>query len=156
MKALGDSIDEYRIRVLDHTADMGFEVNGNSLQNVFELSARALTSILTDVTGIKAVETTQVQLEAADLDGLMHAWLSEILYLFDGEKMLFTSFACSSLDLSETSCTLSAELGGEPYDPLKHAVSTYVKAITFHQMRIIDMMWRTIWPSLRIIWYKTN
>lgn len=135
---MGDSIDESQIRVLDHTADMGFEVNGNSLQTVFELSARALTSILTDVTAITAVQTTPVLLEAADLDGLMYAWLSEILYLFDGEKMLFSSFACSSLSHCETSCTLTAELGGEPYDPGRHPVKTYVKAITFHQMRIVD------------------
>ncbi|MBY0546429.1 MAG: archease [Candidatus Obscuribacterales bacterium] len=135
---MGESIDKSQIRVLDHTADMGFEVNGDSLQAVFELCANALTSILTDLTAITAEQTTPVQLEAADIDGLMYAWLSEILYLFDGEKMLFTSFKCSSLNLSETSCSLTAELGGEQYDPEKHRISTYVKAITFHQMRIVD------------------
>lgn len=135
---MGDSIEDSQIEVLDHTADMGFKVKGESLSAVFELSALALMSILTDVDTVAAKETIAVQVEAADLDGLMYAWLSEILYLFDGERLLFSSFKLESLNLCDAPLTLSARLSGETYEKDKHSVRTYVKAITFHQMKIMD------------------
>lgn len=135
---MGDSIDDSQIEVLDHTADMGFKVKGESLSAVFELSARALMSILTDVDTVAPKETIPVQVEAADLEGLMYTWLSEILYLFDGERLLFSSFKLESLNLCDEPLRLSARLSGESYKKDKHSVHTYVKAITFHQMKIID------------------
>ena len=126
-----------QIRLLDHTADMGFEAKAQSAGAIFEVSAMALSSILIDWQAIEACTQTEVQLEAPDIEGLMYAWLSEILYLFDAEKKLFSQFQITKLDLQEDKCELQAILSGELYDRDRHEIKTYVKAITFHQLEVI-------------------
>lgn len=138
MSILSDIASEAQIQVLDHTADMGFLVTGKTITEIFELSALALTSILTNIRELASSSTQEICVEAPDREGLMYAWLSEVLYLFDGEKKLFSSFRISELNLASGACKLTCIATGDDYDSAKHQISTYVKAITFHQMEIID------------------
>lgn len=124
------------ISVLDHTADMGFAVQGESLQRVFELAGLALMTILTEPQSLKATEHIDVSVSGSDLDSLMYNWLSEILYLFDGEHKLFCGFSITALGRDSDGFQLEAKLAGEPYRQDLHEIKTYVKAITFHQMEI--------------------
>jgi SHS2 domain-containing protein len=78
----------------------------------------------------------EVQIMAEDSEFLLYNWLSELIYLFDGEGWLFSDFNVTSLGRVGGQEMLKAELRGERYDATKHAIKTYIKAITLHQLKI--------------------
>jgi len=71
-----------------------------------------------------------VSLEASDLEQLLVKWLSEVLYLYDGEK-----FVCRELSVFELRHdSLRATALGEAFVPEKHVTRLDVKAVTYHQL----------------------
>jgi len=75
-------------RFLDHTADIGVEVEGETLADLFRQGAAALLSLLADCTAVTASRTREIRIEGADPTDLWINYLREILYLFNGEGFL--------------------------------------------------------------------
>ncbi|MCI0706899.1 MAG: archease [Ignavibacteriae bacterium] len=123
---------ESRYRILEHPADVGIEASGVSLKEAFENAAAGLLSIITDVESIDAAEERYIRLTATDFDNLLVKWLSEILYLYDGEDFIVGEVEIESLSPTQ----LEAIVSGEPYDANKHSTHLDVKAVTYHQLKI--------------------
>jgi len=119
-------------RVLEHTADIGFEAYGATCEEVFANAARALESLMVDLKSIASLEETKIQVEGSDAQNLLVNWLSEVLYLFDAEGRLFHDFKVSIAGEK----ALAATARGEPFDRAKHQVNLQVKAITYHQLAL--------------------
>jgi SHS2 domain-containing protein len=121
-------------RFLDHPSDIGIEAHGLTCAEAFGCAASALISIILDpATVVPSVRRT-ITLHASDSEQMLVRWLSEILYLYDGE-----GFVTAKFDLSLcTPTALEASIAGELFDPLKHTVRTDVKAITYHQVAVIQ------------------
>jgi SHS2 domain-containing protein len=119
-------------RILEHTADIGFEAFGASREEVFANAAKALFHIIVDLESVERREALDLRVEGADSPSLLVNWLSELLYLQDAEGWLFADFAINSL--SDTS--LAAVARGEKSDPARHQLKLLVKAITYHQLRL--------------------
>ncbi len=117
-------------RVLEHTADIGFEAFGASRQDVFRNAGRALMHLMVDLETIAPCEGKPLHTEASDMPSLLVNWLSEILYLFDAEGWLFRDFHFDAL----TERGLTATARGEKFDRRKHQVKLLVKAVTYHQL----------------------
>lgn len=122
--------------ILDHPADMGFRAWAPTLADLFAECARALTSVLVEIATIQPRESMGVEVWGDDVETLLFNWLAEILYLFDGERKLFSQFSVVSHKSSDGMEFLQAELSGEAFDRERHQVKTYVKAITFHQLKV--------------------
>ncbi len=122
--------------ILDHPADLGFKAWAPNLPDLFAECARALTSVVVDLDAVEPLEISAVEVLGDDIENLLYNWLSEILYMFDGEKKLFHDFAILRHTSGDGSEFLQAELKGEPYQREKHAIKTYVKAVTYHQLQI--------------------
>lgn len=119
-------------RILEHTADIGFEAFGRTRQEVFANAARALVSIIVDLDSIRPAEEVRIELSASDAPSLLVDWLSEILYLYDAEGWLLADFRFDRLE--ETS--LAACARGERFRRDRHGVRLLVKAITYHQLAL--------------------
>ena len=117
-------------RILEHTADIGFEAFGATRQDVFRNAARALTHLMVDLETISPREEKALSAEASDMPNLLVNWLSEILYLFDAEGWLFRDFRFDVL----TERGLTAMARGEKFDRRKHQVKLLIKAVTYHQL----------------------
>jgi len=112
------------------TADMAFAAYGKTLNELFSNAAKALTSIMFE--GEIAQKTVKkIKLEENEDVVLLQKWLSEIVYLHDSERLLFSRF-----DVKTDGRHLSATLKGEKYDPKKHKFIIDVKAVTYHKMSI--------------------
>lgn len=122
--------------ILDHPADLGFRAWAGNISDLFVECAYALTFILVDLDAISCCETVRLNVLGDDLETLLYNWLAEILYLFDGEKKLFSQFVVLSQKTCNGAHYLEAELKGEYYCRDKHQIKTYVKAVTFHQLKI--------------------
>jgi SHS2 domain-containing protein len=121
-------------RILEHTADIGFEAFGATRKEVFANAARALMHLMVDLEAIAPQETTSLRAEASDTPSLLVNWLSEILYLFDAEGWLFRDFELEEL----TDHSLAAVARGEKFDRTRHQVKMLVKAVTYHQLDLSE------------------
>jgi len=123
---------ELPFEVIEHTADVGIIARGESLQELFANAAAGMLHFLIDLNSVRAVERRQVVVEAEDLEGLLVAWLNELLVLLNGE-----AFIPGSFDVREvTDRRLTADVQGELVDPSRHHFRLDVKAATYHQLRI--------------------
>lgn len=118
--------------ILDHPADLGIEARGASLAEAFQNAAVGLMSIIIDLATVEARETRTVQLRAPDRDQLLVKWLSEILYLYDGQDFVSKEFAIGRLEPT----MLEAVIRGEEFSRPKHSTKLDVKAVTYHQLLV--------------------
>ncbi len=119
---------------LEHTADVKFRAYGQSPEEMLSNAAAALFKSMVDPSAIQAKETWRVMLEATDLEQLAFSWLSEIVFLFETESAVFSTFA---VKLQQNgSLKLEGEIGGERIDLERHAFENEVKAVTLHEFQI--------------------
>jgi len=119
-------------RILEHTADVGFEAFGSTREETFANAARALFDLIVDLDAIDPGEDITVRVEGADPESVLVNWLSELLYLHDAEGWLFSEFEVQRLDEH----SLAARARGEKIDRARHRCKLQVKAITYHQLRL--------------------
>lgn len=119
-------------RILEHTADVGFEAFGGTREEVFANAALALTDLMVDLKAIQASEETPLEVRGPDPESVLVNWLSEILYLFDAEGWVFRDFRVTRLGND----SLSALAQGEKFQPSRHHVKVLVKAVTYHQLAL--------------------
>jgi len=117
-------------RILEHTADIGFEAFGATRKEVFANAGCALMHLMVDLEAIAPRDKLSLRAEASDMPNLLVNWLSEILYMFDGEGWLFRDFEFDEF----TEHSLAAMARGEKFDRRRHQVKLLVKAVTYHQL----------------------
>lgn len=117
-------------RVLEHTADVGFEALGNTREEVFGNAARALTDLMVDLPTIRPAQEVSIEVSSSSAANLLIDWLSEILYRYDAEGWLFCDFTVTRL----SDQALAAVARGEKFDPARHRIKLLVKAVTYHQL----------------------
>ncbi len=123
-----------RFELLDHTADTGIIVHADSLQSLFQTAGKALFHIITDLRKVRPRIERRIEVGANPLDRLMVDWLSELLYLFDVENLLFKEFKVEFIGEDG----LKARVKGEVYQEGVHIIKTGVKAVTYHQIEVCE------------------
>lgn len=121
-----------RFRFLDHTGDLGIEIYGQNLMELFENAGAALFDVITDPSKVKEKVKKDIALAYRDLGTLMVDWLGELLYLHDAEGLVLRRFEVKNIG---DGC-FEATTWGEPFQEGRHAIRTEVKAVTFHQLEV--------------------
>lgn len=114
------------------TADCGINVWSSEFQGLFRQSARALFSIITDISLVEAKDDFEITLESPSLDDLLISWLNELIYLSEVNNYVFSSFSIKHL----TEIKLHAIVSGERIDFNKHTLKSEVKAATYHALEV--------------------
>jgi SHS2 domain-containing protein len=127
-------------RLLEHTADMGIEASGETLEELFAQAAYGLLEIIAGAPVALCREEKIVTVEGGDSEELLVNWLNEILYLFEIKRFFPLDFEIEEVRENR----LLARVRGEPFDPQRHPVEREVKAVTYHQLRLekIDGLWQ--------------
>lgn len=123
---------ELPFEVIEHTADVGIVARGRSLEALFANAAAGMLHFLIDPQSVRAEERRKVVVEAEDLEGLLIAWLNELLVVLNGDAFIPAVFEIHEL----TDRRLAADVLGERVDPSRHRFRLDVKAATYHQLRI--------------------
>lgn len=120
---------------LEHTADLFFRSYGKSPGECYGNAAKALFSAMIDLGSVSPLLRKTVRLESGDLPALMHDWLSELLFLFGTEGLVFRDF---DVEIRESAGKygLFASLAGERFDRKKHVILADVKAVTYHGLKV--------------------
>ena len=117
---------------IDHTADLGINVYGDTQADLFSHAALALMDFVTDLEKVCERLEKSVVLEGSYPTDLFINFLREILYLINGEGFLFRDI---SLDIT-SSGHLQALMKGEYIDLERHEIKTEIKAVTYHQAAV--------------------
>jgi len=127
-------------RLLEHTADMGIEASGASLEELFAEAAYGLMEIIAGSPQAPCREERSVTVEGGDAAELLVNWLNEVLYLFEIKRFFPVDFEVEEIRWDR----LHARVRGEPFDPQRHPVEREVKAVTYHQIEVkkIDGFWQ--------------
>jgi len=121
-----------RYEQFPHTADIGVRVFGKDLKELFGNAAFAMFDIIADLEGMTGETTETINVEAADREGLLVAWLDELLYLFYTKQLIFYRF-----DIHELSDTaLRASAIGRPVATNRNRLKTEIKAATYSDLTI--------------------
>lgn len=135
--------EDRRYQVFDHTADIGIQAYGHDLKEAFANMAYGMFSVIAELDKVKEVEFRDIEIEAEDREALLVAWLNELIYLFDVERLIFKRFEIGELTESRSSspgqgptARLRARAYGEAFDPQHHVLKTEIKAATYHTIKV--------------------
>ena len=128
---LADMADSEPFTLFDHTADIGIEAHGKTIEEAFENVGKGMFAVITDHAVIQPTTLTTISLPRdADMEQLVIDWLSELLYLHDVKGLVFGKFQVKIQEM------LEAKAWGEPYSRKKHGYGAEIKAVTYHLLRI--------------------
>jgi len=114
-----------------HEADIGVRGIGATLAEAFELTASAMTAVITDLDRVKAQDAVRIDCEASDVELLLVNWLNALVYEMAVRHMLFSRFEVEINDLS-----LTGTAWGEAIDIAGHEPAVEIKGATLTELKV--------------------
>lgn len=121
-----------KYKTVEHTADVGVEVEADTADELFEGAALAMFSLMVDLPGVRQTLERRLSISAGDIDELMFVWLNELLLLAETEGLLLSGFEVRVDDRKK----LEALAKGEKFDPARHNLLEEIKAATYHELSV--------------------
>lgn len=119
-------------KTIEHTADIGIEVQGPDLPGLFINAARGLVDFIVDVREVGEKQTRKISLDAGIREELLVKWLEEILYLFEVKDLIVVDFDIKKLENKK----LEADVTCIPFSPKIQKPKHQIKAVTYHNLTI--------------------
>jgi SHS2 domain-containing protein len=119
-------------RIIEHTADTGFEVHGATREQVFASAARAFFSIMWRIAAPLEKNPANLEITGDDLEELLVNFLEEFLYLYDAKGLVCTRIVVDTV--SDHKVIARAWL--QKFNPDGDEELLGVKAVTYHQLYI--------------------
>ena len=120
-----------RYEEIEHTADVAIRAYGSTLDELFANAAEGMFSLIADLDSVKAVGEVEVRLEAEGIPTLLLRWLSELLYIHETQRLLFSSF-----EVRVVGTSLQGRARGEAIDKKRHELKLVIKAVTRHGLTV--------------------
>jgi len=122
---------EHRFEIIEHTADKGIRAYGDRPEEALANAAYAMFSLMADLSGYQPEGTIDVFAEGQDAEVLLHAWLSELLYRFEVDRLLPVDFKIEEFQ----EWRIRAKAAVRPIGPDIQWLGSAVKAVTFHELK---------------------
>ena len=124
-------------RFLDDVAvaDIAFEAEGDTVDELFRATTEALIETLADPKTVGTSWKKTIEKSEFELGDLLFEWLSEIVYWKDAAGVVFHE-APLRVTKGDIGWTLNAALRGAPVDRERQALRNDVKGITKHLYRV--------------------
>ena len=104
--------------------------HGATLAELFQNAAAGMFSLMVAPETVRNDVRREITVEARDVEGLVVAWLAELLFYVDAEELLFGRFDVSRIDEQH----ITATAFGEPINRERHELRLGVKAVTRHML----------------------
>lgn len=121
-----------QFEILDISGDAGIRAFGNDLPELFANAAIGLYCLITDLKNIQEQKTLEISVDGSSLEGLLVAFLNELIFQFDTYGFLGKNITVTALDPEH----VSANVSGEDFDPDHHQGKLLIKAATYHKLHI--------------------
>ena len=121
-------------RLIDHTADMAYEVEGATFADLVRNATRALADVV--VVGEHATldEERVLRVEGADREDVLVGWLNEVVVTFEDE-----GFLAWDAEIHRASATAAeGVLRGRTLDFDEESPDRVIKAVTYHDLAVVE------------------
>jgi SHS2 domain-containing protein len=123
---------ESSYREIEHTADIGIEVEADSAAKLFAAAAEAFYGLLADPSGIQPKKEILVSAGGDGWENLLQAWLSELLAEFN-----LAGFVGKSCEITRIEAVrVDGKVKGEKLDLRRHRFHTEIKGVTYHGLKV--------------------
>lgn len=120
-----------RYEEIEHTADVGIRAYGRTLDELFANAAEGMFSLIADLANVKPIGEVEIRVSADDVPTLLLRWLTDLLYVHETERLLFSSF-----DAKVGGTSLVGHARGERIDKGRHELKLAIKAVTRHRLTV--------------------
>lgn len=128
-------------------ADAAYEAWGDTIEELFSEAARAMMEIVVDTKTVDTEEERVFKLEREDVETLLYAFLSEIIFLKDTEDMLFGDFRVNIE--GDHPFLLEARLYGDKIHRETRSLRSDIKAVTYYLFSVKQE--RGVWRATVVI-----
>ncbi len=122
--------------MLDHTADVGFELGAPSLEALFDEARRALLMVVFEHPPEEGEGVDAVRLAAPDRETLLVRWLNELVYLIQDTCFVPVGAKIRLREASDSGYALEAHLTGAPLLLEEYGWQGEIKSATFHGLDV--------------------
>ena len=120
-------------QLFEHTSDLGVEVRGDTLKDLFRNAALAVLDLGMEEAEAKPESIKIIEISESNPELLLKEWLSEIVY-----QVMLMGFICADIRIIQIDRhQLQAELLGEQHNSKRQQIRRELKGITYHQLSII-------------------
>ena len=112
-------------------ADIAFEAEGESVEEVFRAATQALIETMANPATVQGRWERTIEQRAVDLSALLFDWLSEVVYWKDAAGVVFREAPLTLTEDGEV-WLLRARLIGAPVDQQTQELHADVKGVTKH------------------------
>lgn len=121
-----------RYEAFEHTADKGIRAYGDTLEELFENAARGMFSLMADLERYRPSREVPIEVHDENPELTLKAWLDELLFIFEVERILFTDFRAAEVaPMSARGTALGLAIG-----PEIEWLGAVVKAVTYHALKV--------------------
>lgn len=121
-----------RYKEIEHTADIGIIVYGETQAELFANGLFALFDCMVEIETLPNDISREIALRSDNVETLFRKWLSEFLYIFNTESIALPCVRITHIDGE----SVSASAQGGRFDPARHMLKTEIKAVTYHQLEV--------------------
>lgn len=126
---------------LEHSTDALVQARGSDLESLFENCAKGLVNIMFDIDKVENLESCIITADGEDLESLLYDWLEKVLLKILIEQIVVSKFSIeiseNYLNVMKKKYFLKAIVGGERVNYDKHGYKIEIKAITYHELKIL-------------------
>ena len=126
--------------LIDHTADIGICVTGETLADLFAEAGRAMFDQITDTARLSGAHHRQIAVTGIDRPDLLVNFLRELLSLWTIDACLVKNVWIRYINDER----LTADINFDEYRPETHEILKDIKAVTYHGISVdeTDAGWR--------------
>ncbi|MCX7966228.1 MAG: archease [Syntrophorhabdaceae bacterium] len=121
--------EELKFKPIEHEADVGLEVYGKTLEELFSNAAHGVFQFIVDAEKKGAEKGKKLNIEGNG--ELLINFLNELIYLWDTEGFIPKEFSIK-IDNNR----LTGTVVGCVFDPEKCTIKQEVKAVTYHKFSL--------------------
>jgi len=114
-----------------HQADIGVRGIGETLEEAFAETARALTAVICSPDKVDARHAVEIHRQCDDMELLLVDWLNALIYEMAVRGMIFSRF-----EVRIEGDALTATAWGDKADPELHETAVEVKGATYTQLKV--------------------
>ncbi|HDK26426.1 MAG TPA: archease [Candidatus Atribacteria bacterium] len=116
---------------IEHTADLGFRVYGETLKELFESAIEAVMESMVERKGSSEKKEMEYSDIADTYEDLLVDLLSEIIFQVEVENKVFVDW---NVEINDK--RIDAQLVYEEFDPRIHNLKLEIKSVTYHNLKI--------------------
>jgi len=119
-------------REIEHTADLGIEVEAPSLATLLERAGLGMLGLAIDLGTVEPRERHPLACEAEDREALLHDWLHGLLLSLQVDGVALCELAVETVG----DRIVRGWGAGERLDRGRHRVYTEIKGVSYHQLAV--------------------